>query len=354
MTVVPSADNLIVESSGLPLALYAQRILFSECAFWGVYNPADPVGSCDKIWLKQDRDMVAYYLGEAQVEIEQVAGFPLSPKWYTDEEHEFLPYIMADWGKVIAAGVRAEEDVSLGEAVDHTADPAVVGPVATTVTDENELHIYHPGTDAEIFPSAVTLAGGFVTFEIPRCRMVLAALADNDENGVMYSDDANFEQTVDIVRVYNDDSTNAQYVWFGSTSYCTCPSCTENSETACLTLRNALFGSFGHHRATYTDGAWVASTCRCKRTPVKVLINYYAGQQVMTSQMQDAIIRLAHSKMPVSPCGCETANNLWKRDRNTPEVLTAERLNCPFGLSDGAWAAYQFAKSLRIVMAAAL
>lgn len=347
MTVVPSAVLPIAETSGLPLAHYAQIILFSECSFWGVYNPSDPVGTCDKIWSKSDRDMIAHYLGEAQDEIEQVTGFPLSPKWYTNEEHQPQTFITTNWSKVIAAGVRATSTIAAGSIVDYTNDPAVIGPIATTVTDEDEVHVYHPGTDVEISPSDITIAGGFVTIEVPRCRMVAAALSDNPDDGLDYNDLANFEVTVDVTRVYNDTSTNGSYVWFGSATVCTCPSCTENSETACLTVRNAELGQLGHHRATYSDG-WTASNCTCRRAPVKILVNYLAGVQTMTPQMEDAIIRLAHSKMPRSPCGCEIANQLWKRDRNTPDVLSAERLNCPFGLSDGAWVAYQFAKSMRI------
>ena len=76
-------------------------------------------------------------------------------------------------------------------------------------------------------------------------------------------------------------------------------------------------------------------------------LNYLSGMDPTSPQAEDAIIRLAHSKMPEEPCGCSVAQRLWKRDRSVPSLLTAERLNCPFGLSDGAWIAWKFAMALK-------
>lgn len=45
---------------------------------------------------------------------------------------------------------------------------------------------------------------------------------------------------------------------------------------------------------------------------------------------------------------------MWTRDRNTPDVLTAERLNCSFGFSDGAYIAWRFANAMRLQMGMAL
>jgi len=53
--------------------------------------------------------------------------------------------------------------------------------------------------------------------------------------------------------------------------------------------------------------------------------------------------------MPEEPCGCEVAQRLWRRDRHVPEVLTRERINCPYGLSDGAWQAWRFTQSMKLV-----
>jgi hypothetical protein len=74
----------------------------------------------------------------------------------------------------------------------------------------------------------------------------------------------------------------------------------------------------------------------------------------LTRQVEDAIVRLAHSKMPDEPCGCDMLQRHWKRDRNIPQVLTRERINCPFGLSDGAWFAYRQAATLKIWKASIL
>lgn len=72
-------------------------------------------------------------------------------------------------------------------------------------------------------------------------------------------------------------------------------------------------------------------------------INYLSGLTALTAQDKSMIIRLAHAKMPNEPCGCDITQHMWSRDRNIPQILTAERLNCEFGLSDGAWMAWKYA-----------
>jgi hypothetical protein len=354
MTVVVSQTQLTAEASAVPLARYAYITGYQECRFWGVSGSPEPDEPCRVILSKMERDMIAKYLHEAQDEIEQVCDYHLNPQWDANEEHDYFNPVRARWGRVIAPGVRAESDIALGEAVDDSADPHVVGPIVTTVTNVDEVYVFHPGTDVEINPSFVEIVGGALTIEIPRCRTVTQA-AYSAGGDIDYATDANFEATVDVKRIYNDESTQGVLIWThgencncGSTC-CNCQ-CEEETETACLGIRNAEIGALNILRADYSNGTWarVSLSCSCT-SPQKVRLNYYSGMTPLTPQAEDAIVRLAHAKMPEPPCGCNVLQDLWKRDRNVPTVLTAERLNCPFGLNDGAWIAWRFANIMRLV-----
>lgn len=348
MTVVTTVAQLTEIDLALPLPRYAQIINYSECAFFGVRNPDDDTRACRQVWSEWQRDQIAHYLGEAQDEIEQVVRYPLNRRWFADEEHPYGCPTFTTWGHVVEAGVQATSTIVSGEAVDHTSDPATVGPVATTVTDEDEIHIYHPGSDVEIYPSAISISGGNVTISIPRCRMVKESLVDNPTGGLDYDTVTNFESTVDIKRVYNDASTNAVLIWPCKCGNGTCSAaCTEKTQTACMYLDDLEVGIVSTKAANYSGGSWATAACYCDE-PSKLQLNYRAGLASLTRQAEDAIVRLAHAKMPAEPCGCNVTQQLWKRDRNIPAVLTRERINCPFGLSDGAWTAWRFANAMKL------
>ena len=242
MTVVPSATDLVNDASAVTLPRYAQIIGYTECSFFGVTRTDDPLHSNKPLWIKPERDQVAHFLAEAQAELEDVIGYPLAPRWIVNEQRPYSFPLQARWTQVIKAGVEAEADVGLAEAVNHTDDPAVVGPVVTTVINEDEIHVFHPGTDIEICPSAITIEWGAVTIEIPRCRMVKAEDAA-DTAGLDYDDttaSGPFLQTVDVKRIYNDPSTHATLVWphCCSTS-CLTAGCSEYTKTGCIyVMRN--------------------------------------------------------------------------------------------------------------------
>lgn len=365
MAIVPTQATLITEDNlVVPLPLYAQVIEQPECGFWGVNQTSTNNDSCREIWTKSQRDTIRKYLSEAQWEIEDFTHYPLSPKWFANEQLFWSEPVKTKWGHVIEAGVEATTDISLGEVVDHTSDPAVIGPVATTVIDIDEIVIFHPGSDNKIIPSSVTISGGNVTIEIPRCRMVKEDLVDNSEEGLDYTDVNNFEATVDVKREHNDPSVNAEWIWpHRCTTGCTSNGCTEFNQSACIYIKNNQIGSLSTRLATYnaTSEKWTTDNIQCcSGRPEIIKLNYRAGLTEINSdrgkirQAQDAVIRLAHSKMPNEICGCQMFTRMWRRDRNVSELITPERASCPFGLNDGAWVAWQFVKALRLVRGATL
>ena len=357
MAIVPTLTGLpTTEFNAVTLPRYAQIVRIDECLVYGVTNAPnqDTGNNCRGPWLEHTREWLIRYLAMAQEMIEEQVDYPLSKRWFTEEIQPFNrkrnnPMQLRE-GYVIEAGIKATSDISLGEAIDQTSDPAVIGPVATTVTDINEIFIYHPGTGQEMIPSSVTISGGNVTIEIPRCRTVTIANEDNPATGLNYNDLTNFETTVDIKRVYNDPSINAEIVFpHQCTDNCGLNGCSETTQTGCIYIRNPRLGIIDVQPATYLNGSWsgnIANWCGC---PEFVRVNYRAGRDI-TFQIEEAIIRLAHTLMPAEFCSsCNTWQQFHKRDNEIPGVLTRERLNCPFGVKNGAWFAWTLTQNFRLM-----
>jgi len=374
MPTVPSQSSLIqYPRTAVSLARYASIIQMPECQFWGVSNVSElSEFECGTFWTKQQRDITARYLSEAQDEIENEIGFFLQPTWvagtlsgtvlgdrFVDSQRCGNP-LVTRWGKLIEAGVKATTNVALSSVVDHTADPAVVGPIATLLTDTNEIYVYHPGTGVEITPSSITISGGFLTINIPRCRMLkeLPSVSVTSTEGWDYTDLSGFESTVDVKRIWNDPSVNAELVWsHGCTLGSSCGSatpCQESTRTGCMYIMDYNTGVVSIRRSSYSDGIWGAPTdapsCLCG-SPETIRLNYLCGTPTTSVQAQDTIVRLAHAEMPTEFCGCSQGQLMWKRDRDIPKFISFKREACPFGVSDGAWTAYRFSSSMRLVRA---
>lgn len=329
-----------IAATAVTLARYAQRIGYPECQFFGVYN-ADTLEKyqCNEIWTQDMRAMVAFYLMEAQHEIENELQYPLQPTYIRGEQdgssgarlvdqQDYSCPMITRWGWVLEVGQEARTAVALSEALITASDPSVTAAFpAGDVTSIDEVYVYHEGVDVQIIPSDITLSGGNLTITIPRCRTVLPAYMDNTTSGIDYSDLTKFASAIDVYRVYTDDTTQV-----------TCKGCTcETAGSGTLTIHNNEIGEVSPD----------ICGCGCSR----VGLWYRAGLKYLAPQMEDSIIRLAHSKMPQQPCGCDPVRHLWQRDRNIPDALTRERINCPFGLSDGAWISWRFVETNRLVRA---
>lgn len=363
MTVIPVVNSLIDETdSAVRLSRYAQILGISEDQFFGINNPATRTESCHPIWTLADRLMIARYLKEAQTEIEQVTNFPLSPRWFVDEFKYYGYPVHSTWKKVIAAGFRNTSTIHAAMPLVYATDPVAFFH-ATTLTDADEIRVFHPGTEIEIIPSSVVISGGNVLIEVPWARLVKLSKQNNDESGLAYADvppsaTSPYESTVDIVRVYNDTSIQGGLFWHhrdsGGSCDCNCAwccaTCGDYTENACIYIRNPESGALDLLPATFGENTlvWSAScsTCYCS-APDSVRLNYKAGLDPITEQVEDAIIRLAHSKMPSPPCGCGVANEYWMRDRNVPDNISFEQAACRFGKSDGAYFAWKQANAIR-------
>lgn len=333
----------VISRSVVSLPRYAKLIGYRECAFFGVSHEENIAFACREIWTKSQRDDISAYLQEAQEAIERVLEYPLEPKWIADERHDLNSILITDWGKVIEPGIRAEEELSGDlpvnvESFGAPLDTFTVSFISPSVIDDlSEVHVYYPDSDIEIYPSEITYdeISQLLTILIPRCRMVAYDMFDNPPEGLLYTDNDNFQDTVDVKRIYTDNSIQAKLIYRPEA----CPTdCTESYDNVCIFMDTPAIGKI---RVSYG----YPSTCKQYS---HVELNYKAGAEELTRTMESMVIRLAHSMMPTEPCGCDVTQRLWMRDREIPKILTKERIECPFGMSDGAWIAWKWACGLQL------
>lgn len=373
MPIVKSHFQSLIEQSDITLALYANVVgQLPENTFWGVRRSDDPDYDCNTYWSKWQRDSVLRALSDAQIEYEQETNFPILRRWIADEQQPYSWPLQAHWNMIFDVGIRATEAIATDAVVTHVADNAQGDPspstvtVATTVTDVNEIRVYYPASlgvegPVEIDPSDIDISGGNAVISIPRWRMVHPNFINTPSDGLDYATVTNFLSVVDITRVYHNSSTQGTLVWpHRNNATCTsnpitcCVTCDEYTRTACIYVRDGRVGQLDVLPATYSAGSWNTNTaCLCV-TPEHAILNYRAGPATMDWQTQLAVIRLAHTKMPDEPCGCEQAQRMWKEDRMIPDSLTLNQANCRFGRMNGAWFAWQQAQATKIWRGATL
>jgi hypothetical protein len=340
-------------NTALPLHLYAQLTGYDECAFWGVQYEGQAEYECRNHWSEWERTSLAEALGQAQQMLEDELHYFLAPTFvtgsYSDAERTVdtqqlyhSNVAITRWALVQGPGVRAETVIDEIATVSHAEDPAIVGPIAVAeLGSTSEIEVYHVGTERRIYPSKITYEGGELTIEIPRCRLVDPSLLSTSEQGIEYDDTDNFVDEVTVQRVYRDTSEQTNLKGHLSCVACSLGTCEQHSQSACMVVTNTRLGFVTLRPANYSSGTWtVIRPSDCYQT---VELNYLAGLSTLTPAIQNMIIRLAHSLMPDEPCGCDIIRRLWERDTHTPDNLSRERQACPFGLSDGAWIASEWA-----------
>lgn len=317
--------------SGISLPRYANIIGYSENAFFGI-SCDETRYACSNIWTKWQRDGIAQALYEAQFMIEDVLRYPLTSRWIEDEVHGIRSRIVTKWSHVISVGSMADVMLAAGAVVDLTSDPAII-TVASILTNTDEIRTFYPGTDQEIIPSRVIASGAQILIYVPKARLVSAAYWNNPESGYNCDDATIYQTSVDVRRIYTDTTKQAKLVFSPRNA------CTEATVDLCAFIVDPANGILDIKTNTCVSPS-------CRGVPINLRLSYLAGMRRLERQYEGMVIRLAHSLMPKEPCGCQITQSLWMRDRNIPVVLDAQRLDCPFGISDGAWFAWRTANFL--------
>jgi len=330
----------MVEFPAVPLWRYAQRIGYRECAFFGITHPDNVNYACREVWTQYERDNVFQALLLAQEQIERVSSYNLVPKWTTGEYHHIKTHrgshvnlYQTERGYLIAPGVMSDVMIEDDATVNYASDPAVI-TIANVTCAEGDIRVFHPDSDDEISPSSVSVVAGTLTIQIPFCRLLDKAYW-YEGDPIQYADYATWGvKKVDVRCISNDTTTQA--IFHGKEN---CADCDPSEASACIYIKNPKLGLVEVNPETCVCGSFD-----------HVELNYYSGKTPLSRVAEDAIIRLAHASMPTEPCGCAITQRLWERDREMPKYfLSRERINCPFGMTEGAWAAWIYANGQELV-----
>lgn len=382
----------------LPLDRWAEIIGLHPLHFNSLVSTTlVPNNICGNVWFQyswQHSDRVGHEdvsmaIKEAELEIAAEVGFNLLPDWTIEER---LPYarpgvpgvyglggrnvrgqfksVELRRGHVISGGVKTKAVIEAGAAFvrsDQDSDgfqETVTVTVATSITDGNEIAVFYPAKDGldewEVRPIKVSFSGGnaIITFKIWQISAANKMDAINPDP-LDAEVDASYESTVDVYRVYNDPSTQAQFLWEnqpGVTCCGTCYACQFGSQAGCFHLREARLGmavpapgSWDSDNERFDSAAW--SVCR---DPDQVRFWYYSGFEdkgltrskvEMAKFWENAVAFYAASKLDRPGCGCSNVEeylDMWRLDVAVNEfqgvsvTVTPELLSNKLGTSRGA------------------
>lgn len=332
-------DGLLPGNQELRLSLdrYQEIMRLAPAAFNGLLK-ADEENCfpCASIWKQYDRDAIAEAIGQAEDMREQELGYHLAPAYLLDEEWDYgFPTILKK-KHLIEIGEPATSNIQLAvplvlSILGVINDPVVI-TIPTTVTSTAEICVYYPGEDVQIYPSKVTIAGGNVTIEIPRSRLVDPSVDTNCDPAPRYDNDANFLNAVDVKRCYNNPQ-GAFFVWFGDCSIPCLSSFTETTQDAYGRITDKRLSIVEFYPAAYSGGSFTPSQSflQCCQ-PCRIRISYKSGRQSsMNTELLTA--RLAHTLLSeLVPYAQNPCSQCYKDDR----VIDPSKLITPYGTATGA------------------
>jgi hypothetical protein len=309
---------------GLTLDRYQELMRLAPAAFNGLDNPAEAnCYDCWAIWKQTDRDAMAIVIAQAEEMRERELSYHVSPKWETDDQaYSSSSMYFLRMKHLIKIGTYATSDISLCESVTYRdafgaiIDPVIIS-VATTVTDPDEICIFHPGTSIRINPTKISITAGVAEICIPRPRLRYLTVDTNCEPYPLYIDDANFERCVDIKRCYIDETDGADII---CKEHCECTTTTVSD--TCSFIRDARLAVIMMY-----PNECLATCCH----PSKVSIPYLSGiessiyTEMMTAALANSLLRDIIPAM-VDLCNC------WKSDMTVED----NALYNPYGIANGA------------------
>jgi hypothetical protein len=339
----------------LTLDMYRRIMNIPMCVFNGVEDPDESKFACDHIWLQWQREELAHALRMAEDTLAGQLMFTLGLEYQVSRQEPWVEPHQLDWGHIVGGGIQGLTTIALADIVaqDFTIDPATITVAQSHFPGgADEIYIIETYSGLEIVPDRIDTLGVNYIIYISQCKLIEWDNLRNQTVSILYDNTfpgATWLKFADLTlyREYLDDSTQAT-ITYGPWCDCACAgtACAGTSYTGCVYVIDAEISKVRIQMANYSAGSWtcalpiLSSGCYAGD---KVSVHYQAGT-ISIPGYERAIIRLAHSYMDWEPCGCAAFDYAWHRDRQIPSVLTAERVNCPFGMTDGAWFAWQWAE----------
>jgi hypothetical protein len=396
----------------LSLDRYARIMGIAPPHFFGAYSttvfPAN--GACTSVWPRhswQDsgrvsREEIADKILEAEAEIAEILGFNLAPTFVINEMHQYPQHwrrtafpiggtnvrgaqkqIGVKSGKLISGGVRTTELIGTAttsggslvytdEDADGFYETATI-TMATTETNACEMLAFVPNKAAdsrwEIRQArSKAIAGGNATMVFHSWLLIDPAVdsaypTDDSYRAIDISTTANFLTSVDIYRVYVDNTqVSARFFWERSSgcSYCSgtgCDACSLAYQDGCTFVGNVDEGLIVPAPATYnaSNQIWERTNWSVGRDPDQVRVSYYAGaisQQYFAGTTCDplqnkyarAISWIATARLDKPPCSCPEVIKNFETLREdlsafgsdvTAHFVSPRILDNPFGTRRG-------------------
>jgi hypothetical protein len=319
----------------LTLDRYQEINLLPEAAFNGLMKPSDAsCYQCGVIWSQADRDGLAMSIKSAEEMRIKELTYNLSPIYKLEEEYTWNSPLILDSKLLVKVGTEKTSTIQLAVPVVLIpfADPIVL-TVPTTVTDPSEIVVYYANEDVRINPKSVVISGGNAIITIPLPRLVDPTI-DLNCNTPDYVDTSIYVTSVDVKRVYYDESDAIQLLWYGD---CGCGGGCSTTET--IQYAFAKVKSDRHRRlsivnicpGTYNGSSWIATSWQTCRAPDKIKINYVSGRKA-SMQTEVETVRLAHTLLPrYTPTRPNPCSGCWKADQepDPSELIT------PYGMYRG-------------------
>lgn len=352
----------------MPFLTYAEVMSISPDHAMQCQNPAaPPISDCDEFWLSNGytdtkdriigRNQILTSIAVAEQLLLQVAKFHMAPTWITQEETLWparfdgatdhrdtrSPVFYTKYGWVLAGGTEDTATFILEDApvvytdvdsdgVDDTATVTITAAqMATAGASQYEIAVYpidEVGENWRIRPLTIVEDGsGNITITGRRSQFLLDTLWLSD-TPVDLSVNANFMDTVDIRRRWNNPETQADIVWKPSSTNVSTSDITamgETTQTAGLVVEDMKLGGVRALPGTYAAGAWTYDAWTLSGVPSMVRPVYYGGYydniagwmegDNLSRGVAEAIVRLANSLTPDNIGGCGLTQRKWKEDR---------------------------------------
>ena len=366
-------------------------------------------GQCSGVWYQMayqnfdavSREDLAIEIANAEEDIAEQLGYWPAPRWTAQNVKQYPRFhrpdlwqgggmnvrgayksVLADYGKIIAAGRRAVAPVrvpTVGLEVEYDDldldgfEETVTVEVATTLTDECEIKVYFAGhlgdPEWEIRPArtkaivAGVFTATFWSWQFIDPDLWFAIPTPTTQGVAIDLDEDVYVATVDVYREYNDTSaTSAVFYWEPSPSsvLCSCGGtgctvCQLTTQDGCIHIRNPELGVVVPTPASYDDG-WTSSAWTVCRDPDIVKIYYYSGDlsnrnlsgytcDPLSDYWAQAIAALATARLERPFCTCGNSAALaehWRTDMTAnSNLVSLSLLDNPFGTRQGEILAWQ-------------
>lgn len=323
----------LAQPTAVSLIRYCQILGIDERQFYWVEDP--PTHGTEFYWKGTERRQLQEELLKAEQLIESELGVFLWHKWVRDEQQDYGYPLLLEWGKYVCAGAMDAQLYAATSDVDYsTADIGVVTVAHGDLGSISEVRCFYYDSDVPqrlyrlLHPTDVDWGIANIVLTFPKWRLVRPELMNSGPLDI--NDDSNFVEQVLVARQYSDQSDQATFVGVTSTQtgYLQCDMDSISKVRITAGVYDAAAAAWGRSAVCFT--------------PRYVLIKYKAGLPWLPFDLEQAVVRLAHSFMPEPPCpsGHDPWVRYWHRDRFIPATMSKEQINCKWGQSNGAFFAW--------------